>query len=37
MKTLTDEIRGAFSSQDDITLDSLANLKYANACTYWTT
>jgi cytochrome P450 len=32
MKKLTDEIRGAFSSDDDIHMEKLAQLKYMHAC-----
>lgn len=34
MKLLTEEIRGSFETEHDITLDALGRLKYANACTY---
>ncbi|KAF5679249.1 cytochrome P-450 monooxygenase [Fusarium heterosporum] len=32
MNTLLNEIRGKFTSSDDLTLESLAELKYLNAC-----
>ena len=34
MKELTSEIRSSFTSSDDITMESTANLKYLNACAF---
>lgn len=32
MKLLTDEVRGTFSSNEDITFEALRKLEYLNAC-----
>ncbi|TEA21692.1 Cytochrome P450 monooxygenase FUM2 [Colletotrichum sidae] len=32
LRTVVDEVRGAFTKLDDLTLERLAELKYANAC-----